>query len=55
VPSEIGELNNLEYLYLYDNQLTQISPEISRLNKLKIFLDNRDLLYLGPFNLSEGQ
>lgn len=36
IPARIGELENLEELYIGKNQLTHLPPEIGRLKKLKI-------------------
>ena len=34
IPAEIGHLSNLEYLYLFRNQLTELPPEIGYLSNL---------------------
>jgi internalin A len=47
VPPEIGQLSNLQELYLYYNQLTTLPPEIGQLNSLRrLYLDNNQLTSL---------
>jgi len=41
LPSEIGQLTNLQSLYLHDNQLSSLPPEITQLTNLQTLgLDN---------------
>ena len=45
LPESIGQLTNLQYLYLYDNNLTSLPESIGQLSNLKV-------LYLYNNNLS---
>lgn len=49
LPSEIGNLANLQILYLWANQLTSIPPEIGNLEKLvMLYLGSNQLTSLPP-------
>ena len=49
LPTEIGQLANLERLYLGDNQLTSLPPEIGQLaNLVRLRLGGNELTSLPP-------
>ncbi|NEP84700.1 MAG: hypothetical protein F6K39_45320, partial [Okeania sp. SIO3B3] len=49
VPSEIAQLQNLQGLYLFNNQLTKLPPEIGQFQNLRVLgLGNNRLTPISP-------
>jgi hypothetical protein len=53
LPVEIGQLTNLQQLYLANNQLTELPPEIGQLTNLRILNLDRNLLTELPAEIGQ--